>query len=297
MLLDAILEDDMAHITELLKEGANVDARDRHTGQPAIMLARSREVMSLLMNTGANLKATDDKGRSVIACTSWYDLLPEDTDVNQQDEEGNTPLMHAITWYDKDKIDWLLAHGANIHLRNHDGYSCLDISISHGFTGLTQLLIDAGAVITCPEAAAMNSVSWLDRCLEEGLSIDAKNASGETALFVATQFGYRKLAEYLILNEADVNLADCNGTTPLMEACGRSCHDMALLLIEAGADIHARNNEGWTALMAASYAGMSDMVKRLLQCGAEREMVDRYGMTAEKYALQQNHYEIARMLS
>jgi uncharacterized protein len=65
---DAIARGDAASVGDLLRRGANVDARDRH-GQTGLMLAARaghRDVAALLIAHGADLNATAKFGLSAL---------------------------------------------------------------------------------------------------------------------------------------------------------------------------------------------------------------------------------------
>lgn len=44
-------------------------------------------------------------------------LLLHKIDINQEDSNGQTPLMHAVQWGDADKVPILLAEGISIFLK------------------------------------------------------------------------------------------------------------------------------------------------------------------------------------
>ena len=75
-------------------------------------------------------------------------------------------------------------------------------------------------------------------------SVDKEN---NTALILASKFGYNEIVKILIENGADVNFRNNDNSTALIEASS-FYYEVVKLLIENGADINAKDNEGKTAL-------------------------------------------------
>lgn len=96
--------------TELIEQGANVNAQDKDLETPLHFAARAHqsEVAELLLKSGAR--------------------------VDSQDVHGNTPLARAV--FDSkgrgDMIKVLLAHGADKALKNKYGISPADLAKSIG---------------------------------------------------------------------------------------------------------------------------------------------------------------------
>ena len=82
-----------------------------------------------------------------------------------------------------------------------------------------------------------------------------------------------KLVRKLIDLGADVNLPTESGFTPLMASAGRHNIAIADLLIEKGADIEARDDDDINALVYASTYNNEEMVKFLLEKGADANTV------------------------
>ncbi|KAG0215469.1 ankyrin repeat-containing domain protein [Mortierella sp. GBAus27b] len=76
---------------------------------------------------------------------------------------------------------------------------------------------------------------------ERGVSVDAQDEYGYSALHAAASYGYTELIEYLLGKGANVNIQDPDGDTPLF-VC--ETVEMAQLLIAKGADPkHINENE------------------------------------------------------
>lgn len=92
---------------------------------------------------------------------------------------------------------------------------------------------------------------------------------GCTTLHEAAREGYVYDVERLLDEGADVNARDDFGNTPLLLALDRGKTKVAKLLIDRGADVNVMNKKGWTALMLAAVGGYTDMAKILIEKGAD----------------------------
>lgn len=136
----------------LLDTGATPKAVSQ-TGATPLMVARSSEVVALLVAHGADVKARSKRGETALAgAASRGDLaavkllLDQGADVNATDYRGYTPLMQAAQ-YDRDSpelIRLLLDRGASINV-TAEGQTPITIAARRGDTELTRLLRAASA--------------------------------------------------------------------------------------------------------------------------------------------------------
>ena len=102
---------------------------------------------------------------------------------------------------------------------------------------------------------------------------------GRNIYSAASKGNTQEVQKYL--NEgADVNARDGNGITPLMYAVRNGDIQMVTLLIDKGADVNAKSIEGWTALMYAAAGGKVEIVKLLIDKGADVNATNINGNTA-----------------
>ena len=93
---------------ELIKAGAEVEARDHHGRTPLAQAARSGQ-------------------QNIVDL-----LLQEKADIHAQDKKGNTPLHLAAEGISADTILMLIARGADATRRNNDGATPIDLAIAGG---------------------------------------------------------------------------------------------------------------------------------------------------------------------
>jgi len=136
----------------LLDHGAAPNIASQ-TGATPLMVARTSDVVWLLVAKGADVNARSKRGETALAAAAGRGdvesvklLLSKGADINATDYRGYTALMHAAQ-YDRDAPDivrMLLARGANANV-TAEGQTPLSIAARRGDTALTRLLREAVA--------------------------------------------------------------------------------------------------------------------------------------------------------
>ena len=67
---------------------------------------------------------------------------PGKCDINDKDRHGTTALMNATSKNDLEVVKYLLNHGADINIKNKNGWSALSIAKGRGFLNIEILLED-----------------------------------------------------------------------------------------------------------------------------------------------------------
>ena len=100
------------------------------------------------------------------------------------------------------------------------------------------LLFAGGAKADFFDAAKWGDVKLMQQYLEQGVDINARDASrmGSTALHYAAGAQKAEAVVFLLDRGADINALDDYGQTPLHGAATLMEPDIALLLMERGAD-------------------------------------------------------------
>lgn len=150
------------------------------------------EIVQQLLDMGANLEATDDRGWTPLmnAANSSTSLkivqllLDRGAQKEAKSSHGSTPLMIAASNSKSPEIvQALLRDGANIEAKDNDGWTPLMRAASHSSTlEVLQLLIDHRA------------------------NLEAENNDGRTALMLAARLSqHPEMVQLLIDQGADVN--------------------------------------------------------------------------------------------
>ena len=224
----------------------------------------------------------------------------EGTDVNANNQEGNTTLLCAIFNNDNEVIDSLITAGADINASNSLGFTLLYYAIDNGKIEIVRKLIEAGLNISLsvnnyrmpyqihlaikkgymsdieassdsnetPMSIAIkeNQPSIVDLLIEKGAILHGRYL--HDALFMAKN---SDIAMKLIQNGVDnIDARDLDDNTPLMMAAMQGYIEIVKLLIRDGANVnHASNSHHFTALHLAALNGHAEIVKLLIESKAD----------------------------
>ena len=115
--------------------------------------------------------------------------------------------------------------------------------------------------------------------------VNAKDASGNTALIVAITDRNEDYTAFLLNQGADPNLGGKGGDTPLIAAARVGYGDAAEWLLGQGAKVDGTNRMGETALIVAVQQRQPALVRLLLSAGANPDKTDNAaGLSARDYA-------------
>jgi ankyrin repeat protein len=128
------------------------------------------------------------------------------------------------------------------------------------------------------------------------LTMLAGPALAESPLADAIERGQRGAALELIAEDADVNLAQGDGTTPLHWAVYQLDTQLVEQLLGRDANPSATNRFGASPLGEAAKAGNAEIVKRLLEAGADVEAANADGETALMLTARTGSTEVAKLL-
>jgi uncharacterized protein len=145
-------------------------------------------------------------------------------------------------------------------------------------------------------AAETGDLATLKQLLQQQPA-DVYDSCQWTPLMKASLNGHTAAAEQLLASRASVDLGDKGGYTALMLAASNNHAPLIRLLLQNGAEInHQEQTQGWTALIWAAKRGHSDTVGVLLEMGADKTIRDHKGITAQEWALKNDHADIALAL-
>jgi ankyrin repeat protein len=125
------------------------------------------------------------------------------------------------------------------------------------------------------KAAAWGTAEAVERLLDAGTAVNARNLGGKTALHDAAVAGNAATASVLLERGANVNATDMEGRTPLHDAAAwRRIHTVKLLL-DRGADATLRDRNGQTAEDIARADGGQQLAELIRSASQRRDRGDR----------------------
>ena len=276
-LHNAVRKNNLRRVDFLIKNGAEVDAKDENGRTPLHVASNinNLQIVELLTRNGAKVDAKDKNGRTPLLGTDDLEivklLLRAGADVNATDSNNNTLLSENAQEGNTEIVEYLINYGADLNL----GFPLYQ-ALSNYKTEVAKLLINAGADVNLMIPLKLVVELGLDEMeelttllIEKGANVnahDSEREEGRAALHDAAVWNHFEFAELLIKKGADVNIRDNDGNTPLNYALfNRADKDydqdelmqIVKLLIRNGADVNARNNAGNTALHIA--AEMNDL--------------------------------------
>lgn len=146
-------------------------------------------------------------------------------EAKQKIERNKSELIWATSDGKAEKLESLLANGADINIKDNIGQPLLVLAVQSKNVQVVELLLNHGA------------------------DPNGRGDSIKTPLLWATSSDDLEMVKTLVAHGADVNLTRNEDYTPLMSAVMTENIEMAIFLLENGADINARNrHDGKTAL-------------------------------------------------
>jgi len=162
-LASAAYENRLETMERLLAEGVSADAKDEHSGYPALLRAAEAghlDALELLRRHGhgllhRQLEATGPDGSTaLIFAATWGNvdcteaLLEWGADKDAATNKGNTALHQAARFGELQCVRLLVRVGADRAKRNQQGKTALEVARQMGCTGVAALLEQADADVS-----------------------------------------------------------------------------------------------------------------------------------------------------
>jgi hypothetical protein len=189
----AAQEDNLETLTSLIA-GVDVNRRDKRSNTTALEHAvknANREMVQLLLSSGAKVNAKNGSGETVLMMLDAdatsdlvWDLLNAGADVNLKDDDGNTALMRIAPINNLEALKALIDAGAEVNARNKQGLTALMLSASEGVVNAVRALVLAGADITA-----------IDDDDKSALDLAAENDHHPVVRFLKSKGAFETLAK------------------------------------------------------------------------------------------------------
>ena len=184
------------------------------------------------MDDGWNVDANDSFDRTPLHRAAYSGqkevaklLIAKGADVNAKDDEGETPLLRAISFASfttrnqkrhKETIELLVNNGADVNIGCDKGRTPLIAAIQGSFY---EYIKGGNGKDKVKRLKGKDTVKLL---IENGADVNVGNVNslglGETPLHIAALASKSEIIEFLIKAEADVNAKNSLGMTPMDSA-------------------------------------------------------------------------------
>jgi len=304
-------------VRALIQAGADIDIRDNRMDNPFLYAGAEGllEILKLTIDAGADTTLTNRfDGTALIPAAERghveivNDLLMRtDVDINYVNNLGWTALLEAIVLTNGGEahqqiVQMLVDHGADISIPDFDGVTPLAHAQARGFGEIVRILNAARERdMKMIAAAAAGDIDTVEQLLARGASVQARDASGATALIAAAYRNQVEVAAMLIDAGADVNVQDSTQQSAYLITTADGFPELLRMTLAAGADVHSLDSYNGTGLIRAADRGHVEIIEELLKTDIDIDHVNRLDWTALLEAIilgdgGPRHTEVVRLL-
>ena len=210
-------------------------------------------------------------------------------------------MVQAIKAKDLSAAEKLLEQDRSLaHAKTANGDSMILLAAYHQAKPIVEMFLLRGARPNLWEAAAVGRLDRVRELLNANVaSINSYSHDGWTPLHLASHFGQKEVAAYLLQKGADVESRSRNplANTPLHAAVAGMQRTCVALLLQNGADPAAIYGNGLTALHVAAANGDDASARLLLSAKARIDARDGDGRSPIEHAKERGHERMVRLLS
>jgi ankyrin repeat protein/ketosteroid isomerase-like protein len=315
-LLLAVGNNNVALAENLLRMGANANARDAETSLTALMMAACQanvELVKLLLDAGADVFTSDSKtgatalhkacqggnaeiARLLLAHGAFVDAVTPTM--------GHTPVMDALWYKWPEVVRVLVEAGANLNLSTHYGFAMMDhfeFELKVNELGKDKLLeidrifkarkaADDAAIAkqNLMAAAYKGDTSKTKELIAAGADPNTvyphvnSFSDGHTPLLVAARDGHADIVRELLKAGAKVRVEDwVFKGAPIHKATYNGRPDiLRMILDQPDVDINVQGPiNGYTPIHDALWHGYTECAEMLLDAGAQLDLKGHDGKT------------------
>ncbi len=298
-----------------------------------LFLSASAFILTALISCGTVAVQKEDSIQKLIMDGKYEeakDLFKTKTDINAQDENGDSALHIAARVNESDLITFLVIKGADTEITNNDGETPLLVAVKNDNVESAQTLINLKANIFARDMANNSALEialakdplWYDVMINESTAL-LRDVNGETIVHYFVRTKNQVSIEHCIRKQLPLSVKSNAGKTPV-HLCFEKASDpqsvrIAAMLLQAGAEpvrgdfayfedaVRTHNtmlrfSDGQTPLHLASISGHAGIVSYILNEKTSVRLIDLLqaqdisGATPLHEAVRWGQVEIARLL-
>ncbi|MDR0475521.1 MAG: ankyrin repeat domain-containing protein [Treponema sp.] len=293
----------------LLDNGADVkiqDAKGNSVLHIAVPPQTHEEAVKLFLDRGADPCVRDEHGDSPLHIavmlnrppTLIRSLLEAGADVSIRNIEGKTALYIAVQNERLNLIPPLLEYNSDIFAVDNNGINLFENALKADRAVLYALINNETVFYTDSQGNTMlhitvrnrGNTDIINKILELGAKVNARNKEGDTALHLAVRLNERDAGELLLGRGSDIFATNAVGESPLFITFpepGRSSSDLRRWMLNEQT-LQARDGLGNTALHYMAQWQKNEWIPLVIREGADTEAFNATGETPLFIAVKQN---------
>lgn len=254
----------------LLSNAAAPDAEDID-GASALQYARSLANVVALLDRGANIDYTNEKGLAAIHIAASIgaddivaELVKRGAKLNLSNNDLGTPLHCAVSKKSKGSVTSLVQGHAPINARDRENNTPLILAAQNGRHDIVQILLDGGANLRLHNnfrltplrtAIVGKSSALVEKLLKHDVSHIKYENTLQSVFHLAAEQADAATMKVLLDNVPEailsINAANSNLQTPLHVAALAARTDIAEVILQKNAVVDAFDADGATPLLTA----------------------------------------------
>lgn len=282
------------YIAFLLGKQADIFADDTDGKTPFdIALALNNSTLPELI-TEQTVQKSDNRGNTLLHIATINgapvktiaQIIDNKGSVQSRNKAGDTALHFAVELDEREIGELLITRGADIFAVNAKGESPIYLALKNT-NSIRQWMLNSSTydardglgngIMHYAGQWQMNSIIPL--LVQRGISLEMKNATGETPLFFAIRKNAPSTVSALLSAGASVQARDKLGNTALHAAVRWNATDCVPVLLQSGLDVTIQNLSGDTALHQAVRLGMGSITNLLIKAMTNLEIRNNQGNT------------------